>query len=88
MPQLPETAQLEPRPAPPEPPRANYVSDDEPVMPPIPKVCPRCQGFILTQYGETKCVPCGWYLQPGPLPQEPTMMKSGASLPRVIEVTR
>jgi len=49
-----------------EPKRDPYVSDALPKMPPIPKVCPRCNGFILTQYDETRCLICAWYLQPEP----------------------
>ena len=72
----------------PQAPRAPYVSDDQPVYPPIPAQCPKCQGCIISQYGETNCINCGWVLQPLPLPQEPTMMKSGAVLPSVVEVGR
>jgi|CXWL01.1.fsa_nt_gi hypothetical protein len=71
----------------PEPKRAPYRAD-RPAMPPIPARCPRCQGYVLTQYNETKCLNCAWYLQPLPLPQEPTMAKSGAQLPQVMEVGR
>lgn len=24
--------------------------------------CPRCQGFVITQYEETRCLLCGWIL--------------------------
>jgi hypothetical protein len=24
------------------------------------KNCPRCKGFLLTQFKETFCIPCGW----------------------------
>ena len=72
----------------PQAPRGPYQSDYQPVYPPIPAQCPRCHGFIITQYEETKCLNCAWYLQPLPLPQEPTMMKSGAQLPSVVEVRR
>ena len=23
--------------------------------------CPRCQGFVLQEYGETRCLNCAWY---------------------------
>jgi len=26
--------------------------------------CPRCTGFVLTQYEETRCLACGWYDNP------------------------
>jgi len=29
--------------------------------------CIRCGGFVLTQYGETRCLICAWYYNP-PLP--------------------
>ena len=87
MPRIADTAINEAAPCKPEPPRAAYVADARP-MPPIPKQCPRCQGLVMTQYDETKCLCCGWYRQPIPLPQEPTMMKSGANLPQVVEVRR
>lgn len=86
MPRMPDTAINEAYPGPPEPPRVPYQSDYQPVYPPIPAQCPRCQGCIVTQYEETRCLSCGWYLQPLPLPQEPTMMKSGAVLANIIEV--
>ena len=85
MPRIADTAINEAAPCKPEPPRAAYVADARP-MPPIPKQCPRCHGLVVTAYDETRCVACGWYLHPLPLPQEPTMMKSGASLPQVVEV--
>lgn len=53
-----------------EPPRAPYQSDYRPVMPPRPDKCPRCSGFLYTaqlEWGEpveTKCVMCGWRLNP------------------------
>lgn len=50
-----------------EPPRAAYVSDSLPVMPPIPACCPRCKGLVVTQYEETRCLICSWYLQPIPV---------------------
>ncbi len=34
--------------------------------------CPRCQGLVVTQYGETRCLICAWYLNE-PLPQRPTV---------------
>ena len=71
----------------PEPPRGPYVSDYQPVYPPVPPCCPRCRGLVLTMYGDTRCVCCGWYRQPLPLPQEPDMMKSGPVLQHIIEVT-
>ena len=71
-----------------EPPRPPYQSDYRPVYPPVPKCCPRCTGLIVTAYGDTKCLCCGWYRQPIPLPQETNMMKSGASLPKVVEIRR
>ena len=70
----------------PEPKRPPYVADRPFLYPPVPDQCPRCDGLIVTQYGETSCIPCGWRHKPIPLPQEPTMRKSGASLPRVVEV--
>lgn len=30
--------------------------------------CPRCQGFVLTLYDETRCILCDWYYSP---PVEP-----------------
>lgn len=24
--------------------------------------CPRCQGFVIADCGETRCILCGWYL--------------------------
>ena len=24
-------------------------------------MCPRCLGFVIHQYGETRCLLCGWY---------------------------
>ena len=72
----------------PEPKRPPYVADRPFLYPPVPDQCPRCDGLIVTQYGETSCIPCGWRHKPIPLPQEPTMRKSGASLPRVVEVGR
>ena len=71
-----------------QPPRPPYQADWMPVTPPIPDQCPRCHGFVLTQYDETKCLNCAWYLTPEPLPQEPDMMKYGAMLPSVVEVRR
>ncbi len=70
----------------PQPPRPPYVPDYQSVYPPIPAQCPKCSGFIITQYEETTCINCGWRLNPLPLPQEPTMMKSGPQLANVIEV--
>lgn len=29
--------------------------------------CPRCTGLVITQYGETRCLLCGYY----PRPAEP-----------------
>src|SRR3990172_3242877 len=29
--------------------------------------CPRCAGLVVTQYEETHCLQCGWYLN-DPLP--------------------
>jgi hypothetical protein len=65
-----------------EPKRAPYRSDKQPVWPPIPKCCPRCQGFVLTQHEESRCLNCSWYLQPIPCDPIDTT-KSGAVLPRV-----
>lgn len=48
----------------PEPPRAPYVSNALPVMPPVPSCCPRCKGLVVTQYSETRCLLCAWYLNP------------------------
>ena len=86
MPRTPDTAINEAYPGAPQEPRGPYVSDHEPVYPPIPAQCPKCSGFVLTQYDETTCLNCGWRLNPLPLPQEPTMMKSGAQLANIIEV--
>lgn len=67
-----------------EPKRAAYVSDKQPVWPPIPDKCPKCTGFILTTYGESRCLNCAWYLQP--IPCEPIdTMKSGPVLPRAVQ---
>ena len=22
--------------------------------------CPRCGGFVINEYGEIRCIPCGW----------------------------
>ncbi len=75
-----------------EPPRAPYQADVVPVMPPIPDRCPRCNGFVLTQYSETRCLICAWYLSPiwPPLPPENRGRKyegskTGAQLPCVQE---
>ena len=87
MPRIADTAINEAAPCKPEPPRAAYVADARP-MPPIPKQCPRCCGLVVTAYEETRCIPCGWRLMPIPLPQQPTMHKSGANLPSVVEVRR
>ena len=87
MPRIADSAINEAAPCKPEPKRAPYRSD-RPVMSQIPKCCYRCSGCVITQHGETRCISCGWYLMPVPLPQEPTMAKSGASLPNVIEVRR
>ncbi len=27
-------------------------------------ICPRCQGFVLMQFEETRCLSCGWYDNP------------------------
>lgn len=70
----------------PEPKRPPYQAD-RPAMPPIPARCHRCNGLVVTAYEETRCLSCGWYLQPLPLPQQPTM-KSGPQLPKVVEVGR
>ena len=88
MPRTPDTAINEAYPGAPQAPRAPYVPDYQPVYPPIPARCPKCAGCIITQYDETNCINCGWVRQPLPLPQEPTMMKSGAVLPQVVEVGR
>ncbi len=66
-----------------EPPREPYRSDKEPVMPPVPDKCPRCKGLVVTQYDETRCLPCGWYLQPVQISADPTY---GAQLPAVVRV--
>jgi len=37
--------------------------------------CPRCQGFLLTQFRETRCLLCAWYLNVPvnpPIPSEPS----------------
>lgn len=70
----------------PEPKRGPYVSDDQPVYQPVPDRCPRCRGLVVTSYHDTFCVCCGWHRQPLPLPQEPTMKKSGPVLPHIMEV--
>lgn len=70
-----------------EPPRAPYQGY-RPVLPPIPDQCPRCCGLVVIEYEDVRCLCCGWYLQPIPLPQETNMMKSGASLPKVVEIRR
>ena len=94
MPRIADTAINEAAPCKPEPPRGPYVSDYQPVYPPIPKQCPRCQGCIvhdLAYYdvpATVRCLCCGWQRMPIPLPQEPTMHKSGANLPSIIEVRR
>mgnify|MGYP001582108851 CR=1 FL=1 len=88
MPRIPDTAIKEAAPCRPEPPREPYQSDWQPVYPPVPEACPRCNGMVLTAYSETRCVNCGWVRQPLPLPQELTMQKSGPCLPKVIEVRR
>lgn len=88
MPRIADTQRPEAAPCKPEPPRPAYVSDYQPVYPPIPTCCPRCHGIVITSYDESYCIPCGWRLQPLPLPQEPDMHKSGASLPSVVEVRR
>ena len=71
----------------PEPKRPPYQAD-RPSMPPVPTRCHRCNGLVVTAYEETRCLSCGWYLQPLPLPQKPTMAKYGAKLPSLIEVGR
>ena len=69
----------------PEAPRAPYKGDLPP-MPPVPDKCPRCKGFILTQYEETRCINCAWYLLPEPIPlDEIDLMKGGPQLPVVME---
>ena len=66
-----------------EPKRAPYKADLPP-MPPVPEKCPRCQGFVLTQHQETRCLSCGWYLHPEPMPlEELDTRKIGAQLPVV-----
>ena len=87
MPPLQRYDDPAPSPGRPEPPRAAYQSDAPPVWPPVPPCCPRCSGYVLTQYGETQCLICAWRLHPIPLPQEPDMMKSGPQLANVIEVS-
>jgi hypothetical protein len=72
----------------PEPPRGPYVSDYQPVMPPVPEKCPRCKGHIITQYGDSRCLNCGFYLCPLPLPDAMETLKGGAKLPVISEVTR
>ncbi len=71
-----------------EPPRPAYVSDKLPPMPPVPDKCPRCSGFLITQYGDTRCIPCGFYLQPiwPAVPPENRGRKIGANLPVVVRV--
>jgi hypothetical protein len=71
-----------------EPARPAYVSDKLPPMPPVPTCCPRCKGFLITQYGDTRCIPCGWVLSPiwPALQPENRGRKIGANLPVVVRV--
>lgn len=63
-----------------EPKRAAYVSDREPLRPPIPKACPRCRNILMTADGETWCYACGFRLNPIPCNDPPIF---GAQLPVV-----
>ena len=75
----------------PEPKRPPYQAD-RPVLPPLPARCPKCAGCVVPEYQEyplpetVRCLNCGMRPRMHVLPQEPTMMKSGAQLPRVVEV--
>lgn len=46
--------------------------------------CPRCHGFVIEQYGETRCLICGWRDNP-PVSTidlgENGRQKGGAQLP-------
>ena len=35
--------------------------------------CPRCSGLVVTQYGETSCLLCGWHFHPPDPPESSTM---------------
>jgi primosomal protein N' len=35
--------------------------------------CQRCGGLVVTEYGETHCIPCGWYFHPPDPPEALTM---------------
>ncbi len=75
-------------PAPIAPPREPYRSEDEPMMPPVPKRCPRCNGCLhLMQacYGdptECLCINCGFRLNP--IWQSQPDERHGAQLPRLV----
>jgi hypothetical protein len=30
--------------------------------------CPRCHGLVISQYEDTRCLICGWYQHPEPVP--------------------
>ena len=61
-------------------------------MPRIYKRCPKCNGCLTIEPGDydvadtVHCINCGMRPRMIPLPQEPTMMKSGPVLANVIEV--
>ncbi len=56
--------------------------------------CHKCNGCLTVEPGDydvaetVRCINCGMRPFMIPLPQEPTMMKSGACLPKVVEIRR
>lgn len=43
--------------------------------------CPRCTGFVVTQYDETRCLICGWYRNdPPPKPAREPYWRIGKCL--------
>lgn len=94
MPRIADSAIYEAAPCKPEPKRSPYRSDSLPVRLPLPARCPKCAGCVVPEYQEyplpetVRCLNCGMRPRMHVLPQEPTMMKSGAQLPRVVEVGR
>jgi hypothetical protein len=93
VPRIADSAIYEAAPCKPEPKRPPYRASTAP-MPPLPTRCPKCAGCVVPEYQEyplpetVRCLNCGMRPRMHVLPQEPSMRKSGASLPNVMEVGR
>lgn len=93
MPRIADSAINEAAHCKPEPKRQPYQAD-RPVLLPLPTQCPKCSGCVVPEHQEyplpetVRCINCGMRPRMHVLPQEPNLMKSGAQLPKVVEVGR